>query len=378
MNLISVIIPAYNQAAFLPQAIESVLGQTYPHLEVIVVDDGSTDDTSVAARSFTDPRIRVLHQANRGLSAARNTGLSASHGAYLTFLDSDDVFLPEKLEILARELEQHPEAGLAAGQAIPVDENGRRVGRIFDRGLPEEAGRLLLGNPLHVGSVLLRRGWQEKAGLFDETLRSYEDWDLWLRLARAGCPMRWVSLPVALYRFHPSQMTREGSQMTAANFAVLDKVFRDPELPDSWRRLRDEAYSNAFLRAAAHGYVVGDFAGGMRNLERAVDLNARLLSDDGRPLVDRFTAWTELPKTADPIAFLETIYNHLPPRLASLRRYRREIGRVALNLAYESHRTGDRRATRAALWRAVRYQPARMANRGFLAIVLRSFLPSSG
>jgi glycosyltransferase involved in cell wall biosynthesis len=378
MDLVTVIIPAFNQGAYLAHAIRSVLGQTYPEFEVVVVDDGSTDHTASVAQEFTDPRIRFIQQANRGLPAARNTGIAASRGAFLTFLDSDDIFLPEKIAVLAAELQRHPRAGLAAGQAIPIDEDGRPIGKTFDGGLPEDGSRLLLGNPLHVGSVLLRRSWQEVVGGFDETLRSYEDWDLWLRLAREGCPMRWVPSPVSLYRFHPSQMTRDGSQMTCANFAVLDKIFRDPDLPEGWRQRRDEAYSHAFLRASAHCYVVGDVAGGMENLERAVELNDRLLADGGRPLVDRFAAWTDLPKTPDPISFLETVYRHLPDRLAFLRRHRREIGRVALNVAFESHQAGDRRAARAALWRAVRYQPAWMANRGVLSILFRSFLPVSG
>ena len=207
MPNVSVIIPAYNQGHYLGQAIRSVLDQTYPHFEVIVVDDGSTDSTREVVHSFTDARIRYVYQENRGLSAARNTGIRSASSPYVSFLDSDDLFLPDKLQLLVAESESEPGCGLIAGQAIPIDEQGNTIGKAFVEGLPADSADLLLGNPLHVGSVLVSRLWQDRVGFFDEDLRSYEDWDLWLRLARAGCRMSWVAQPVSLYRFHRAQMT---------------------------------------------------------------------------------------------------------------------------------------------------------------------------
>jgi len=223
MSTVSVIIPAYNQSHYLGQAIQSVLDQTYPDFEIIVVDDGSTDDTRAVADSFTDARLRYVYQDNAGLSAARNTGIRHATGTYLSYLDSDDLFLSEKLALLVDAFDREPELGFAAGQAVLIDENSQPLGEIFDAGLPQDRSQLLMNNPLHVGSVLLRRDWQEKVGFFDESLRSYEDWDMWLRLVRAGCQMGWVPQPVSLYRFHRAQMTRLGKQMTTATFAVLEK-----------------------------------------------------------------------------------------------------------------------------------------------------------
>ena len=217
---VSIIIPAYNQAHYLGAAIASALGQSYGDVEVIVVDDGSTDKTREVVEQIGDPRLRYVYQENQGLSAARNTGIRHACGTYLSYLDSDDLFLPEKVALLLAVMEERPEVGLVAGQAMPVDEAGSPAGALFDRPLPDDARELLLHNPLHVGSVLVRRSWQEKAGFFDESLRSYEDWDMWLRLARLGCPMASVARPVSLYRFHAAQMTRDGSQMTTATFAA--------------------------------------------------------------------------------------------------------------------------------------------------------------
>jgi glycosyltransferase involved in cell wall biosynthesis len=375
MSLITVIIPAHNQGRYLASAMESVLGQTHAELELIVVNDGSTDDTRDVIRSFTDARVRYVEQHNQGLSAARNAGLRGAWGRFVSFLDADDLFLPGKLADLLAVLTDDPEVGLAAGQALPIDEQGHRVGRVFDRPLPADPADLLFGNPLHVGSVLLRRAALDRAGAFDESLRSYEDWDLWLRLARTGSRMGWIDRPVSLYRFHPRQMTRDGAQMTAASVAVLDKVFADPALPEPWRRRRDRAYSEAFLRAAANAYLAGEVDAGKQHLDRALDLQPSLLANDGRQLADRFSAWTELPKTEDPLSFLENVYRNLPPRLAVLQQRRKEeMGRVVLRRAYASYAAGDWRQTRTALRSLARYRPAWFARRGVASILIHSVL----
>lgn len=376
MSTVSVIIPAYNQGHFLAEAVNSVLAQTYAHFEIIVVDDGSTDDTAVVAHRFTDPRVRYVYKQNGGLSSARNEGLRHAQGNYISYLDSDDCFLPEKLQILTDELSARPDVGFVAGQAVPVDEHGRHIGKLFDTPLPADSKQLLLGNPLHVGSVLLRRHWQEKAGFFDESLRSYEDWDMWLRLAHAGCRMHSVPTPVSLYRFHTAQMTRDGRQMSTATFAVLDKLFSDPTLPPEWLAMKERAYAQAYLRKTAQAYLGRDYAAAQDSLRQAVALNPQLIADDGAALAQQFAAWIELPKTSDKIAFLEDIYNNLPPQLAVLRaRRRRELGRVAIEAAFAAYEKKQLAQTRTAVRRALRYQPRWLTNVGALSILLRSHLP---
>ncbi len=117
MGQVSIIIPAYNQARYLGAAVQSALDQTYANVDVLVADDGSTDDTAQVAQQFTDPRVRYIYQENRGLSGARNTGIRHATGDFLTYLDSDDLFLPQKLEILLPALQAQPHLGLVAGQA---------------------------------------------------------------------------------------------------------------------------------------------------------------------------------------------------------------------------------------------------------------------
>ncbi|GIV76498.1 MAG: hypothetical protein KatS3mg050_0892 [Litorilinea sp.] len=372
MPTVSVIIPAYNQARYLGAAIRSVLEQSHQDFELIVVDDGSTDETASVCGQFDDARIRYLYQDNAGLSAARNTGLHCCQGAYITFLDADDLFLPDKLRLLLDRMEADPALGLVAGQAIPIDEDGCQIGKVFDQAPPADASRWLLANPLHVGSVLLRREWQERVGFFDESLRSYEDWDYWLRLALAGCPMGWVDQPVSLYRFHTRQMTRNGEQMTQATFAVLDKVFSRPDLPPSWLERRNEAYASAHLRAAAQAYLAQDFARAQQAMADAVRSNPRLLEHDARELARRVAAWADSPKISRPLDFLESIYTHLPPELAPLaRRRNRDLARAALQKVFEARRRGDVEAERHYLMWVLRYQPSWLWNRGVLALALR-------
>lgn len=375
MTKVSVIIPAYNQGHYLGEAIESVLSQTYQDFEIIVVDDGSADNTSEVAQGFADPRIKYVYQENAGLSAARNTGIRYASGAYLTYLDSDDCFLPRKLELLLQAFTADPDLGFVAGQAILIDEHGEPLHRVFDTPLPEDSAQLLLGNPLHVGAVMVRRSWQERVGFFDVSLRSYEDWDMWLRLAWAGCAMGWVPEPVSLYRFHTAQMTRNGDQMTAATFAVLDKLYRQPDLPEQWLALHDHAYSNAYLRGAAQAYQAADFETAKACLDSAIELRPELLADDASPLAAQFAAWACLPKASDPLGYLETTYDNLPQSLQALaRRKDRELGRAAMELAFESYQQGDLETARSASLSAFKHRPGWIRNRGAVSILIRSVL----
>lgn len=375
----TVIIPAYNQGHYLAQAIESVLAQTYDDFEIVVVDDGSTDDTAQIAQGFDDPRLRYVYQDNQGLSAARNTGIAHARGRYLTFLDSDDLFLPQKLALLAGRMDEETELGLVAGIAIPIDERGEPIGKPFDQNPPSDGRQLLLHNPLHVGSVLLRRTWQEKVGLFDQSLRSYEDWDMWLRLALAGCPMGWVDRPVSQYRFHTEQMTRDGSQMTTATFAVLDNLFARSDLPSDWRDMRDLAYSRAYLRAAAQAYRNADYTAGADHLLRATGLDPSLMQEGGEPLAAHLAAWTELPKIGRPLAYLESIYDNLPSKLQPLRRQKSQrLSALALRLAYRAYERGDMNQARHTVRHAIRHRPRCLANRGVLSILMRSHVALLG
>lgn len=181
--LISVIIPTFNRAWALEAAVDSVLSQDYPEVELIVVDDGSTDETPGLLARYGEA-VRVLTLENGGVSRARNHGIAAAHGAFIAFLDSDDRWLPEKLTEQAAFFEKNPEALICQTEEIWI-RNGKRVnpckhhkkpsGDIFEASL-----HLCLVSP---SAVMMRRALFEAVGLFDESLPACEDYDLWLRVA---------------------------------------------------------------------------------------------------------------------------------------------------------------------------------------------------
>ncbi len=181
---VSVIIPTYNRAALLKEAIESVRSQTYLDWELIVVDDGSTDDTLSVVSELKDSRIRYFYQKNAGVSAARNRGIEVSRSPFIAFLDSDDLWIPEKLERQVKYMEQHPETGLLYGQVGRYSISDPSYFKVEpEKGLmtvPE-----LLNGPrtLFTSTVLIRRACLEQAGLFDTQLHVGEDFDLFLRAA---------------------------------------------------------------------------------------------------------------------------------------------------------------------------------------------------
>ncbi len=186
---VSVVIPTYNRARILPRAVKSVTSQTFEDWELLIVDDGSADDTEKVVASFGDPRIHLIrHEHNRGQSAARNTGIEAARGTYVSFLDSDDEWLPEKL---AKEVAAFAAGGETVGLVYCGKELWDPEDRLLVRRLPEIQGdvydQMLVRD--FIGScsrVALRKSVLKVIGGFDQSLPSYEDWDLWLRAAKVA------------------------------------------------------------------------------------------------------------------------------------------------------------------------------------------------
>lgn len=217
---VSVVIPTRNRRDFLRLALFSVLRQREVDLEVIVVDDASTDDTAQIAGGTADPRVRLLRQASPGgVSAARNRGIEEAKGAWVAFLDDDDLWAPEKL---TRQLQATEAAGrtwVYAGD-VNVDQE-LRVLSAFRPPMPEQIMEALPRyNPIPTGAsnVMIRADALEEAGLFDPDLRRTEDWDMWIRVMRTGPPV-YVPHPLVAYRFH------------AANIAGdTDSIVEEPEV----------------------------------------------------------------------------------------------------------------------------------------------------
>ena len=242
--LVSVVIPCFNQARFLGDAIESALAQTYTPVEIVVVDDGSTDDTAAVAARF--PGVRYVRRENGGLSAARNTGLRESRGAYLTFLDADDLLLPRAIEVALDRLEASPECAFVSGRFRYVDADG--VLELVD--VPPKVPAdpylaFLRGN--HIGmhaTVVYRRAPLEAARGYDESLPACEDYDLFLRLA-ADHPVLRHDEVVADYRQHASNMSRDLTLMLPTVLGVLRR---------QWPRARQSAEHRRGYRAGRRAW----------------------------------------------------------------------------------------------------------------------------
>jgi hypothetical protein len=225
MALVSVIIPCYNQARFLGEAIESVLAQTYPHFEVVVIDDGSTDNTSEVAARY--PGVRCIRQENRGLAEARNEGIRRSNGGYLVFLDADDRLLPNALEVGLSELKAHPECAFVSGHCRFVDVDGSPLSTPLQTPIEGDHYEALL-RTCYVwmpAEVMYQRVLLEYVGGFDPVVSSSADYDLYLRIARQY-PVHQHSEVVADYRRHGTNMTRNPVLMLKSEVTVLRRQRR--------------------------------------------------------------------------------------------------------------------------------------------------------
>lgn len=237
MPKVSIIIPTYNRAAMVREAIESVLDQSYTDWELIVVDDGSTDDTGAALASFS-PHLTYVYQEHKGVSAARNRGAVLAQGEYLAFLDSDDLWLRHKLRRQMEFMALHPEARICYTEEIwirrgvrvnPMKKHKKYSGMIFPYCLP-----LCIISP---SSALFTRTLFEEAGMFDESLAVCEDYDLWLRIA-ARHPVYLVDEPLIVKRGgHDDQLSRSRTGQDRYRIAVLEKLLRGGFLTSGQRML---------------------------------------------------------------------------------------------------------------------------------------------
>ena len=244
--LVSVIIPNYNHAQYVGDAIWSVLTQEYRNFEIIVVDDGSTDNSRDVITQFGD-KVQYIHQKNAGLSAARNTGIKASKGALIGVLDADDMYESIFLSTLVVTLQENPDAdGVYCGYQF-VDHKNNLLPQIEARPVDHDKlyDALLDGNFFVPESIFLRRYVYDNVGLFDETLRACEDWDVWLRVTKK---YKIVHSPNILtrHRILPGSMSTDPQRMLTYRLAVLKKHVGDEPVGNG-SSVAHRAYGRAYL-----------------------------------------------------------------------------------------------------------------------------------
>lgn len=242
--LVSVITPTRNRARLLPRAVASVLAQTHGNLELILVDDHSTDGTPAFISSVKDPRLRHIRLPESvGDAAARNIGLDAARGEYVCFVDDDDEISPEKLRLqLERFSSAPPEVGLVyCGAVFMLEREGRKLLEVHPVLKGQVYAEMLGKNHLTLIAPLIRRECFDVAGVFDEKLRSSSDWDLWIRISRHFC-FDFVPDLLAVIYVHGKQISSNLERKIAAREYILRKYERELEahpdaLAESLRRL---------------------------------------------------------------------------------------------------------------------------------------------
>lgn len=243
--LVSIVIPCYNAGRYIAESLQSVLGQTYPDIEVVVVDDGSTDNSAGIVAGF--PSVRCIRQENQGVSAARNRGLTETHGAFVVFQDADDILLPRAIDNAVRALDVRPGCGFVYGFSRMIDSQGRVHDGVI-HGVPNDgSGRienasyatLLAGNGVvPAGAACFRRSALEAVGGYKVGLRRAQDHELYLRIAREF-PIYCLNEVVVSYRNH------SGNTTAGSAAGMLKSVIDITDGQGEWLRKRPE------LRAAA-------------------------------------------------------------------------------------------------------------------------------
>ncbi|MEP0917141.1 glycosyltransferase [Leptolyngbya sp. DQ-M1] len=245
MPVISVIIPVFNGEHTITETVQSVLNQTFTELEIIVIDDGSQDSTLSVVSSITDTRVKVFSYDNAGVSTSRNRGFAHATGEYISFLDADDLWTPNKLEAQYQALQLHPQAAVAYSWVDYIDQDGkffRSANHVTANGNIYE--QLLLNNLLENGSnPLIRRQAFADVGGFDPTLAFGEDWEMWLRLS-ARYEFVAVPSPQVLYRMSSNSVSCNVQRMETGSLRMLEKAFS--QAPQSLQYLKRNAIANLY------------------------------------------------------------------------------------------------------------------------------------
>ncbi|MDO7642599.1 glycosyltransferase family A protein [Reinekea sp.] len=289
----SVVMPMYNVEKYIHQAISSVLAQSYQHFELLCIDDGSSDGTLAIAQSFSDHRIRIVQQKNRGLSGARNTGINHASGLYVAFLDSDDYWHSDKLRSHFEHFRTNPNLGVSYSASAFVDEAGQSMGIGQNPKTDQVSAQdIFCRNPIGNGSaavirrsVLMQTGQGEFKGgdwvmsYFDETMRQSEDVEFWLRIALTT---HWtfggIAKPLTFYRVNANGLSANlDNQFNAWRYAVEKNRVNFPDFYNRWHRLA-AAYQKRYL--ARRAIRSGNGMAALKLINSALWTDPRILRDE--------------------------------------------------------------------------------------------------
>ncbi len=384
---VSIIIPCYNQAHYLSDALYGILGQTFTDWEALIVNDGSTDNTAEIVSQFTDPRIRYIYQENRGLGGARNTGIRAAQSEVIALLDSDDLWGPEYLEEMLDRLNRHPEAAAVYCGFEYINSQGQPVGRPSVKTVRPEAFHQALiyeGNWLVPSCVIFREQLADEVGFFDESLLGVEDTDLWVRLSECHV---FVGLPkvLARYRLHDTNMSKDPQHMVTGHRRLVEKRYGPPEGDVlAWSEPKKHAYARLAHLATWRYLAYGDVQKSAHYFQELVEISPRAAMGMG---LWRALARIQLPveQRNAPSAEIDLalaqrdisgLLGELAVRTAystTLKEwYSRIRGSALLALAEEAVRANNLRQAYSWLWQAAVSCPRLLLARPYWGTIWRS------
>lgn len=284
---VSVIIPAYNGALYVGKGIESVLAQDYDSYEIIVIDDGSTDNTKEVVAQYGN-RVKYFYQENQGVAQARNRGLECATGQYISFLDQDDFFLPHKLSAQVKILEEDSSIGLVNSGWEIVDRQANKLAAVEPwHNLPQlDLDSLIVWKPVFLGAMLFRRSWLDRCDKFDVTLEQTPDVDLVLRLASIGCPATWLKKSTVAYRQHEKNASKNTSLQAQELDRILARFFHDSHLTPRVKALESESRYQSLVWSAWRLYDTG-------NLTEMTDYLAKSLTYSKKYPTETVIDWIE-------------------------------------------------------------------------------------
>ncbi len=262
MPTVSVIIPTYNYGKYIERAIDSVFAQTYQDYEIIVVDDGSTDNTREIIETRYKKKVRYFYQENKGPGAARNLGLRHMRGDFIVFLDSDDYFLPKNIETKISIFNQHPEIDWLFSDIYFVDQNGDQLGigsdyfkDIYNNEHFQLRNIFMLllenGNFIHTSTIIIKKSCFEAIGFFDESQLMHQDYFQWLRLSYKYPNYYYIGIPLSAMRRHTTSwgnLTKTSLEQRLRLYLKLEKLYQD-ELR-LFRKLWNKRFADAYNRLA--------------------------------------------------------------------------------------------------------------------------------
>lgn len=230
--IVSIIIPAYNAGKYIKQTVESVIGQTYKNIEIIVIDDGSKDKTAEIVKSFGDPRVIYIFQENNGQSAARNAGIKIAKGKYISFLDSDDLFLPQKIERQVDFLESNPDCGVCYSKIYHFFSD--QPEKLYYNPIPNYSGyifdKLLTHSVVNPLAAVMRKEYLDKYGGFKEDWRRCDEQYLWLKMAFNKVKFCYLDEVLGHYRINRESMSNQNVYVVE----TMEKFLELLDIVESW------------------------------------------------------------------------------------------------------------------------------------------------